>query len=143
METTTQAVQVRSYSSSGRSQIRFPLRTPVIYRWLDNTGLQRRARGWTRDISEAGAYVLSNHCPQQGEFVELRFKILALRDHGTPKNREHLEMGGEVVRVDFAEIAGATVGFAVRSKTAAPGRQADELSARSWKNDLAVGAVCN
>ena len=144
MEPMLQAVQARSYSSSrSRSQIRYPLRTPVIYRWLDNNGLQRRARGWTRDISEAGTYVLSSQCPQKGEFVELKFKLLALREQRTPQNNEHLEMGGEVVRVDVAEIAGVAVGFAVRSKTATAARQADELSQQSWLGKLPLGAVCN
>ncbi|HET7109128.1 MAG TPA: PilZ domain-containing protein [Candidatus Acidoferrum sp.] len=143
MEPITQAAQVRSYSSSRRSQIRYPLRTPVIYRWLDNNGLQRRARGWTRDISEAGAYVLSSHCPQKGDVVELKFKLLALREQRTPRGNEHLEMGGEVVRVDVAKIAGEAVGFAVRSKTPAAAKQADELSQRSWLGSLGMGAVCN
>jgi PilZ domain len=135
-------MQERGYSSGGRRQIRYPLRTPVVYRWLDNTGLRRRARGWTRDISEAGAYVLSSQCPQKGEFVELTFKLLALREKQTPKNSEHLEIGGEVVRVDVAEIAGTAVGFAIRSKTAVPGKQSGEPAA-SWRNDLTLGAVCN
>jgi hypothetical protein len=143
MEPTTQAVQARGYSSSKRRQIRFPLRTPVIYRWLDNNGLQRRARGWTRDISEAGAYVLSSRCPQKGESVELRFKLLALRDQRTTKNNEHLEMGGEVVRVDVAGNTGTTVGFAVRSKTASGARQTDELSQLPWIGNLAMRAICN
>jgi hypothetical protein len=139
MEPITQAVQARGYSSSRRRQIRYPLRTPVIYRWLDVNGLQRRAKGWTRDISEAGAYVLSSHCPPKGEFVELKFKLLAVRDQRTTKNNEHLEMGGEVVRVDVAENAG----FAVRSKTASAARQTDELSQRPWIRNLAMRAICN
>lgn len=143
MEHITQAAQVRSYSSSRRSQIRYPLRAPVIYRWRDNNGLQRRARGWTLDISEAGAYVRSSHCPQKGDIVELKFKLLALREQQAPKRNEHLEMGGEVVRVDVAEAAGEAVGFAVRSKTPAVAKQADELSQRSWLSRLAMGAVCN
>ena len=143
MEPITQAVEARGYSSSRRSQIRYPLRTPVIYRWLDNNGSPRRARGWTRDISEAGAYVLARQCPKKGEFVELKFKLLALREQRTPQSNEHLEMGGEVVRVDVAEIAGVAVGFAVRSKTATAARQADELSQPSWISNLAIGAVCN
>lgn len=143
MEPITQVAQVRGYSSSRRSQIRYPLRTPVIYRWLDNNGLQRRAKGWTRDISEGGAYILSNQCPQKGELVELKFKLLALREQRTPKNNEHLEMGGEVVRVDVAEIAGVAVGFAVRSKTATAAKQTDELSGRPWISNLAMGAICN
>jgi len=75
--------------------------------------------------------------------VELKFKLLALREQRTPQSNEHLEMGGEVVRVDAAENAGVAVGFAVRSKTAAAARQADEFSQRSWLSKLAMGAVCN
>ena len=75
--------------------------------------------------------------------MQLRFKLVALREQHTPPNSEHLEMGGEVIRVDFAEIAGVAVGFAIRNKSATPTRQADELSKRSWIDDLAFGAVCN
>ena len=75
--------------------------------------------------------------------MELKFKLLALREQRTPQSNEHLEMGGEVVRVDVAEIAGVAVGFAVRSKTAAAVRQADEFAQRSWLSKLAMGAVCN
>jgi PilZ domain len=115
----------------------------VIYRWLDESGLQRHAKGLTRDISEAGAYVVSSQCPPKGEFVELTFKLLKLHEQQTPRNSEHLEMGGEVVRVDFADVAGAAVGFAVRSKTATAVRQADELSQQRWTSDLAFGWLCN
>ena len=143
MEPITHAAQVRGFYSSKRSQIRYPLRTPVVYRWLDNNGLQRRARGWTRDISEAGAYVLASHCPQKGDIVELKFKLFALREQRTPQGNEHLEIGGEVVRVDVAQIAGEAVGFAVRSKTSAAAKQADDLSERPWISGLAMRAVCN
>lgn len=143
MEPTTQAAQVRGYSSSRRSQIRYPLRTPVIYRWRDNNGSQRRAKGWTRDISEGGAYILSSQCPQKGELVELKFRLLVLREQRTPRGNEHLEMGGEVVRVDVAGVAGETVGFAIRSKTSTAAKQADELSQRPWISNLAMRAICN
>ena len=75
--------------------------------------------------------------------MELSFRLLAVREREAPKNGEHLEMVGEVVRVDNAEIAGAAVGFAVHSKASTPGKQTDELAARSWRNGLALGAVCN
>jgi PilZ domain len=97
----------------------------------------------TRDISEAGAYVVSSQCPPKGGFVELKFKLLALREQRTPQSNEHLEMDGEVVRVDVAEPAGATVGFAVKSNTVTGAKQADELSRRPWIGNLAMRAVCN
>jgi len=143
MEQTTQAVQGKSISASRRSQIRYPLRTPVIYRWQDTSGLQRRARGWTRDISEAGAYVLSNRCPEKGEFVQLTFKLLGFGAQHDSRNKNRLEMGGEVVRVDFAKMAEVGVGFAVRSRKATPTRQTDDPTERSWMDRLALSTVCN
>ena len=143
MEQTTQAVQGKGISTSRRSQIRYPLRTPVIYRWQDTSGLQRRARGWTRDISEAGAYVLSNQCPKKGEFVELTFKLLGFGGQHDSRKKNHLEMGGEVVRVDFAQMAGVGMGFAIRSKTATPPRQTGDPTERSWMDGLTLSAVCN
>jgi hypothetical protein len=143
MEQTTQVVERKSNPGSRRNQIRFPLRTPVVYRWQDGSGLRRHARGWTRDISEAGAYVLSNRCPIKGEFVELTFKLLGFSGQHDSSNKEHLAIGGEVVRVDFAEMAGAAVGFAVRSKTAAPNRQTVDPPERIWMDRLALSGVCN
>jgi hypothetical protein len=143
MEQTTQAVQGKGISTSRRSQIRYPLRTPVIYKWQDTSGSQRRARGWTRDISEAGAYVLSNQCPKKGEIVELTFKLLGFARQHTSRDKNQLEMGGEVVRVDFAEIAGVGLGFAVRSKSVTPTRQTCDPTEKSWMDRLALNAVCN
>jgi hypothetical protein len=143
MEQSTEAVQGKSISASRRSQIRYPLQTPVIYRWQDTSGFQRRARGWTRDISEAGAYVLSNRCPKKGEFVRLTFKLLGFGGQHDSRNKNRLEMGGEVVRVDFGQMAGVEVGFAVRSKTATPTKQTGDPTERSWMDGLALSAVCN
>ena len=75
--------------------------------------------------------------------MELKFKLLALREQRASHNNKHLEMGGEVVRVDIAETPGEAVGFAVRSKTATAARQTDEGSQRFWLSNLAMGAVCN
>jgi hypothetical protein len=112
-----------------------------MYRWQDTSGLQRRAKGWTRDISEAGAYVLSNQCPKKGEIVELTFKLLGFAGQHTSRDKNQLEMGGEVVRVDFAEIAGVGPGFAVRSKSVTPTRQTCDPTEKSWMDRLALNAV--
>ena len=143
MEQSIQVAQRKSVSASRRNQIRYPLRTPVVYRWQDASGLQRHAKGWTRDISEAGAYVLSDHCPIKGESVELTFKLLSFSGQHNTHNKDHLTMAGEVVRVDFAEMAGAALGFAVRSKSAPPNRQTVDPPERVWMDGLALRAVCN
>lgn len=143
MEQATQVVQRKGISVSRRNQIRYPLRTPVVYRWQDSSGSQRHAKGWTRDISEGGAYVLSGHCPTKGESVELTFKLLSFGGQQNSRHKTHLTMGGEVVRVDLAEMAGEAVGFAVRTKTSAPNKQTTDPPERIWMAGPGLSFVCN
>src|SRR5260370_39901202 len=101
--------------SSRRKQIRYPLKASVFYRWIDQAGLRRQAKGRTRDLSEAGAYVFSHHCPNQGDFVELTFRLVALRQQRIPGNAD-FDMNARVVRVDRCARAGVHAGFAVKSR---------------------------
>jgi len=75
--------------------------------------------------------------------VELTFKLLGFAGQDTSRDKNQLEMGGEVVRVDFAEIAGVGLGFAVRSKSVTPTRQTCDPTEKSWMDRLALNAVCN
>jgi len=129
-------------TSSRRKQIRYPLKASVFYRWIDQAGLQREAKGRTRDLSEAGAYVFSHHCPNEGDFVELTFRLIALRQQHIPGN-EDFDMNGRVVRVDRSARAGVHAGFAVKSRENVAARESSDLLLGGWEASLANALVAN
>jgi hypothetical protein len=98
---------------SRRKNIRYPLRTPVVYRWTDPTGLPCQAKGRTRDLSESGAYVCSSRCPSVGDPVELSVQLLGLRKTRGAEN-EDIDLSGTVVRVDRKRSIKTGLGFAVQ-----------------------------
>jgi hypothetical protein len=98
-------------STSRRRQIRYPLRNSVLYRW-ERDGVQQRGRGWTKDVSEEGIYVSSRNCPQEGDSVNLVFR-LSRRSSEAPQLSARLEMQARVLRIDRDHTCGEDIGFAV------------------------------
>ncbi len=98
-------------ATSRRKQIRYPLRNSVLYLW-EHDGIKRRGRGRTKDVSEEGLYVSSRNCPQQGDSVNLVFR-LAPRSPGTPQPTVRMEMQASVLRIDRDQNDGEEIGFAV------------------------------
>ena len=80
-----------------RKSIRFPLQTPVIFWWKNESGVRKQAEGQSRDISEGGAFVVAAHCPPLGAIVELRMDLQALPN---AKGAPLIEYEGQVVRVE-------------------------------------------
>jgi hypothetical protein len=123
-----------------REQIRFPLRAPVVYHWTESGGMQCHAIGWTRDISEAGAYVSSCRCPNEGDSVELKFRLLATRQQRSAGDGKVLEMSGKVVRIDRTRSGGVNVGFAVRNSVPATAWQESDPLERESQLGMAVAS---
>jgi hypothetical protein len=101
------------YSSQVRRQIRYPLRAPVTFTWIDSDGATHEGKGSSRDISEGGAYIVTRGSPPIGADVllEIRFPYLPELD------RFHrIEMDGQVVRVDLLLDNRAGWGFAISSR---------------------------
>lgn len=133
----------KALHASRRRQIRFPLRAPVTYRWTDTAGLQRHARGRMRDISEVGVFVRSQNCPNEGDFVELTFRILTCGCQRASRNSKDLEMGGIVVRVDRGKCAGEHMGFAIRNKVSAPTWHVDDPFTSFWEDGIGMAMFNN
>jgi hypothetical protein len=142
MQTRMQQSKGKGLHTSRRKQIRYPLRASVVYRWLDPTGLRRRGRGWTRDISEAGTYVLSQRCPNEGDVVELRFRLVSTRQQLVNENGT-MDMNGRVIRVDRDGNEGAGAGFAVRSKETASPHESDDSFIRYWQRGVGPAVLRN
>jgi len=101
------------YSSQVRRQIRYPLRAPVTFTWIDTDGATHEGKGNSRDISEGGAYIVTRSSPPMGASVmlEIRFPYLPELD------RFHrIEMEGRVVRVDMLLDHRSVWGFAISAR---------------------------
>lgn len=95
-----------------RHQIRYPLRAPVSFSWFSPEGTEREAKGNSRNIGQGGAYIVTRTCPLLGAQI-----ILAFRFPDLPRfaNFQHLEMSGQVIRIEILPSAKGMWGFAVAS----------------------------
>jgi hypothetical protein len=98
--------------ADGRIHIRYPLRAPVVFKWADVDGVQREAKGHSRDISEGGAFIVSRACPQFGAGIILTCRLSFPPNPSRPRA---IEMTGRVARVELLLDNKGSWGFAVTS----------------------------
>jgi hypothetical protein len=94
-----------------RRQDRHDLRTRVRFSWKGPEGI-RREDGLTRDVSEAGIFVLTDFHPPVG--TTIRFEV-SFRSASAQQVR--IRAQGQVVRVETADQSQAQCGFAAATKT--------------------------
>ena len=111
------AANVETPRMNRRRCIRYPLRALAIFQWNSSEGTPRRVKGWTKDVSEAGAYVVSSQCPKEGELIRLILK-LPVRRAGSADCGIEIDMEGSVLRVDRDAAYGRELGFALRKSEA-------------------------
>jgi len=92
-----------------RKADRYGLELPVVFRWGEGRA-SRKGSGHTRDISIAGAFILSGEGPGIGTVVQFDFLLPSLLASTTPLKLHGM---GRVVRVEPANINGTPVGFAL------------------------------
>jgi hypothetical protein len=92
-----------------RRAVRYALETEVVFGWSDNDGLSRESRGFTRDISPRGAYVIATHCPPLGASVAMSFYLPILTGGS---QTVQVQAQSRVLRVD-SRGAGGCSGFSV------------------------------
>jgi hypothetical protein len=99
--------------NDSRATVRYALRAPVTFTWLDENCVSQKGQGWTRDISPRGEYVVAAGCPCAGAAVTLHvcFPILAGVVHAL-----RMEAKGRVLRVDPAEATGKFGGFSIQNE---------------------------
>ncbi len=95
-----------------RHQIRYPLRAPVSFSWISPVGTEREAKGNSRNIGQGGAYIMTRTCPPLGAQIILAFRFPDLSRFA---NFRHLEMSGQVIRIEILPNAKGMWGFAVAS----------------------------
>jgi len=97
---------------NARHQIRYPLSAPVSFTWVNDGGVQREAKGRSRNICEGGAFISTKHCPPVGAQIILTFRFLRMPAFA---RFQQLEMSGTVVRTEAPTKERGTWGFAVAS----------------------------
>lgn len=126
--------------TSRREHFRYPLRVPVTYRWVDGE-VVNRSRGWTRNLSEEDAFVISGDCPVERSVVSLQFQIPRLRKPVyVPAVR--MEMEADVVRVERDQALQTNAGFAVRKRKTAPAVD-DAIPDEVWQRGYWAGSRAN
>jgi hypothetical protein len=108
----TQIAQASEQSAERRKAIRYRMNASVIFRWKRPDDQRFQAEGVTRDMSVAGAFILTGTCPPVNALLQMEV-ILPLSDGGS-KAQMKSEM--RVLRVDH-DIAGTNrSGFSAAGK---------------------------
>lgn len=94
-----------------RQSARYELRVPVLFHWADG----HTAGGFSRDLSQAGAYVVceTDDCPERGVALALEVWLPSLQ---AETQGLKLKLRGIVVRTCGAS---EPAGFAVRTELSA------------------------
>jgi hypothetical protein len=118
----TSRVQIDGATSAGahdvdqppevRRQMRYPLRAHVAFEWAGRDGAHHGGKGYSRDVSERGAYVLARTYPSVGASIRLEIRFPYRWD---PVRANQIVMDGRVVRVEFLLGGKSNWGFAVES----------------------------
>jgi len=127
-----------------RNHERFELEASAEFSWRDAGGVRWRGRGTTRDLSEAGLFVVTSDAPPSGTPVRLEV-------HASSKSGPGLlvQTKGKVVRVEPAgqavvvhQTPAAAHGFAVATNTLVLRSGKAALSgSRSRQSTVVAGAV--
>jgi hypothetical protein len=85
-----------------RGATRYRMAASVEFWWPTQKGTIRASRGVTRDMSNCGVMILSDHCPPVGAAIQLKVSLPSRqgRDHGM-----ELEGDGVVVRVQTSDAS--------------------------------------
>jgi hypothetical protein len=94
-----------------RKTVRYSLRFPVLFRWIENETEERQGGGFSRDVSSGGIYVACDReCPPLNAKVRLEVLVPSAASEAVALK---LTASGDVVRMNktatgcgFAAIAG-------------------------------------
>jgi len=101
--------------SQRRKAMRFPLDVPVVFWWIDATGVYQLGEGRSYDVSESGVFVCARACPPAGAQVGLKIPIPEIFD--APRALR-MEVAGRVLRVEQVRSGEGRDGFAILSDQA-------------------------
>lgn len=104
--------RVGSEPMDRRHQRRYDLQAAAHFSWKDAGGIRWRGRGFTRDVSETGLFVVTRDAPPSGVPVKVEVRALSQLGSGLL-----MQAKGQVVRVQVNEQPASGVGFAVATRS--------------------------
>lgn len=96
-----------------RAAIRYRLTATALFSWPGLGANRLEGEGVTRDVSTAGAFVLTAGCPPIGSIVKMRILLPSFR---FADQSLKLVAEGRVVRVERPAQGGESNGFAIVSE---------------------------
>lgn len=96
-----------------RRHPRFKLEVPVVFSWREPNGSRRRARGYTRDLSPGGMFLITPRTPPVGTVVGMDAYLPALSEIA---GGWRMVSQGRVVRVEPNPQEGIPGGFAAANQ---------------------------
>jgi PilZ domain len=96
-----------------RRATRYHLAVPVLFKWENRAGDLFQGEGVTRDISVAGAFILTSDCPSPGIVLTVEVFLPQLRKRG---QSIRMVTEGRVVRTENPVPGQSQDGFAVVGK---------------------------
>jgi len=96
-----------------RKHPRFKLEVPVVFSWREPNGSRRRARGYTRDLSPGGMFLITPRTPPIGTTIGLDAFLPPLSEAA---GSWRIASKGRVVRVEANAKKGVPGGFAAVSQ---------------------------
>jgi hypothetical protein len=108
----TQIAQTPAHSAERRKGIRYRMNASVMFRWSGPENGHYQGEGFTRDMSVAGAFILTATCPPPNAVVQMEV-LLPLSDGGS---KALMKADMMVLRVEH-DISGSNrSGFSVVGK---------------------------
>ena len=96
-----------------RKHPRFKLEVLVVFSWREPNGSRRRARGYTRDLSPGGMFLITPRTPPLGTTIGLDAFLPPLSEAA---GSWRIVSKGRVVRVEANPTEGVPGGFAAVSQ---------------------------
>lgn len=94
-----------------RKTVRFYLEAEATCSWLDGDGHRKECKGWTRDVSQRGAYILASGNPPRGAMIHLVISLPLLAGEARPLR---IEAEGLILRTD--RVRRGLAGFAITNQ---------------------------
>ena len=111
-----------------RKVVRFLLRCPAVFEWIDEEGQAQVGAGFTRDLSATGVFLLSAASPPEG--TRMRIEVLLPVERPAEEGLK-LSSDATVIRVEHAH---ESTGFAASSQFAFAGEMpgSSTMMGRAW-----------
>jgi hypothetical protein len=119
-----------------RNHRRYDLQATAHFSWRDAGGTRWQGRGFTRDISETGLFVVTRDAPPSGVAVKVEVRAFSRWGSGLL-----MQAKGQVVRVEVNEQPASGVGFAAATRSLVLRNCKLDVTAQDGEFDTLSGAA--